>query len=118
MKYRPEYDPKVIGNNLKRLRKLKNLSVEDVRVYLRLGSVQAIYKYEEGKGYPQADTLLALMELYGATVDDIVREHKMHKLDYYRGSLYILINSFEINKSEAIKRLKKYYELIRKSIVG
>ena len=55
MRYRPEYDMKVIGQNLKRLRESKNLSVDEVREYLCLGSVQAVYKYEKGKSYPQAD---------------------------------------------------------------
>lgn len=76
MKYRPEYDLKVIGENLKRLREEKQLSVKYVKEYLRLGSVQAIYKYESGKGYPQADTMLALMELYGADIKDIIHKHK------------------------------------------
>lgn len=40
--------------------------------YLRLGSVQAISKYESGKGYPQADTMFALMELYEADINDIL----------------------------------------------
>jgi hypothetical protein len=44
MTYRPEYDLKVIGQNLKRLRSAKHLSVDYVREYLRLGSVQAVYK--------------------------------------------------------------------------
>ncbi len=68
--YRPEYDLKVIGRNLKRLRMAKGLSVEEVREYLRLGTPQAVYKYESGKGYPPADTMFALMELYGADIDD------------------------------------------------
>ncbi|MBR1478157.1 MAG: helix-turn-helix transcriptional regulator [Lachnospiraceae bacterium] len=55
MIYRPEYDMKVVGQNLKCVRIAKNLSVNDVREYLCLGSVQAIYKYEKGKSYPQAD---------------------------------------------------------------
>ncbi len=38
-----------------RCRQAKNLSVEQVREYLRLGSLQAIYKWEEGRGYPQTD---------------------------------------------------------------
>lgn len=75
-KYRPEYDLKVIGKNLKRLRKEKKLSVEDVRKYLRLGTVQAVYKYEKGKCYPQTDTMFALMEQYGATLFDIVYDHE------------------------------------------
>jgi transcriptional regulator with XRE-family HTH domain len=73
---RPEYDMKVVGNNLKRLRVAKNLSVDDVRQYLQLGSVQAIYKYEKGKSYPQTDTMFALMELYDANLYDITKEHE------------------------------------------
>ena len=73
---RPEYDMKVVGNNLKRLRVAKNLSVDDVREYLCLGSVQAIYKYEKGKSYPQTDTMFALMELYDANLYDITKEHE------------------------------------------
>ena len=64
----------VAGKNLKRLRENKELTVEEVREYLRLGSVQAVYKYERGESYPQADTMFALMQLYGASVEDIVEE--------------------------------------------
>lgn len=72
-KYRPEYNLKVVGANLKRLREAKHLSVDEVREYLLLGSVQAVYKYERGISYPQADTLLALLELYDAAPADIIR---------------------------------------------
>ena len=71
---RPEYDMKIIGRNLKRLRENKNLSVDEVRKYLQLGSVQAIYKYENGTNYPQADTMFALMQLYDADLCDLVCE--------------------------------------------
>lgn len=67
MNVRPEYDFKVIGNNLKKLRDARNLSVEEVREYMQLGTVQAIYKWERGDGLPQADSLIALMQLYGVT---------------------------------------------------
>ncbi len=73
---RPEYDKEVVGENLRRLREAKHLSVDDVRKYLCLGSVQAVYKYEKGKSFPQADTMFALMELYGASLYDIVRDHE------------------------------------------
>ena len=66
MEHRTEYDLKAIGRNLKHLRESRHLTVEQVREYLCLGSVQAVYKYESGTGYPQADTLLALMELAAA----------------------------------------------------
>ena len=74
MKNRPEYDKRIIGRNLRRCRIAKNLSVEDVREYLQLGSLQAIYKWEEGKCYPQADTFLALMQLYGIGVEELLYE--------------------------------------------
>ncbi len=69
---RREYDPKVVGRNLKRLREERGYTVEEIREYLCLGSVQAVYKYENGKSYPAADALLALMELYDVKVQDIV----------------------------------------------
>ena len=62
---RPEYDFEVIGNNLKRIRKENHFSVEQVRNYLQLGSVQSIYKWERGESLPQADSLIALLDLYG-----------------------------------------------------
>lgn len=64
---RPEYDFVTIGNNLKRFRKENHYSVEEVRNYLQLGSVQAIYKWERGEALPQADSLIALLDLYGVT---------------------------------------------------
>lgn len=93
MEHRTEYDLKAIGRNLKRLRESRHLTVEQVREYLCLGSVQAVYKYESGTGYPQADTLLALMELYGAGVDDIVRGHEEEQ-----GSSFNMRRNREINR--------------------
>ena len=124
MKYRREYDPKVIGENLKRLRKEKQLSVKYVQEYLRLGSVQAIYKYESGNGFPQADTMLALMELYGADVKDIIHKHK-EKLsccnEYIRAYYIDKINScvsgliVEINDDVKRKnRIEQYSNYINR----
>lgn len=73
-KYRIEYDPMLIGQNLKRLRIAKKLSIQDVQFYLRLGSEQAVYMYESGKRVPPGDNLLALMQLYSATVEDLINE--------------------------------------------
>ena len=124
LKYRPEYDMKVIGENLKRLREAKSLSVKDVQEYLRLGSVQAIYKYENGKGYPQVDTMFALMELYEADLCDIICKHKVVVCSFieenrepssvmlsYRMKDFdaeIEIMNIETYKERLAKRLQKY----------
>lgn len=125
MKLRPEYDMKVIGDNLKRLREAKSLSVKDVQEYLGLGSVQAIYKYESGKGYPQVDTMFALMELYGADLYDIVCKHDKQNLFFVIHSYQIcgLNTEIEIINIEDFKiqqnhRLKKYREYLEKGIAS
>lgn len=131
MKYRPEYDLKVIGENLKRLRKEKSLSVEEVREYLRLGSVQAVYKYEQGKGYPQTDTMLALMELYDAELKDIIYEHESKvrclkeekQIPTPTVLSYYLIDSdlhIEMKKTgdKKLERNKKYYKFIETGIAS
>lgn len=73
MKYREEYDNNILGRNLRRLRIENSLSVEEVQKYLRFSSPQAVYNYEEGIRIPPGDNLIALMELYGAEVSDLVR---------------------------------------------
>lgn len=70
MSGRTEYSMKSVGKNLRKLREAKGLSVRDVRQYLKLGSVQAIYKYENGVSYPPLDKFLAMMELYDAQWQD------------------------------------------------
>ena len=75
MNVRPEYDFKTIGRNLRRLRIENNMTVEKVREYMQLGTVQSVYKWERGDGLPQADSLLALMQLYGENrIDKITEE--------------------------------------------
>lgn len=73
MNIRKDYDMKVIGGNLRKLRIENGYSIEEIREFLCLGSVQAVYKYELGSSYPPGDTLLALMEIYHADVYDIIR---------------------------------------------
>ena len=115
MQYRPEYDPIEVGKNLRRLRKAKNLTVDYVREYLRLGSTQAIYKYENGQSYPQADTMFALMELYEATLYDItgrpaVAAAHTREEDRERSSSVISANFF--NKFSRFAALLKLRDAI------
>ena len=69
---RTEYNMKLIGRNLRILRERSGLSVKEVMHYLDLGSVQAIYKYENGISYPPLDKFLAMMNLYEAQWQDVV----------------------------------------------
>lgn len=69
---RPEYDMKAMGQKMKYYRTLRNLTVEDVRLYMQFSSVQAIYKWESGMCFPSADNLMALSELYQVNPMDLI----------------------------------------------
>lgn len=77
MRERPEYNLAATGKNLRRIRKEKKFSVEDVRRYMKFASVQAIYKWEQGQCFPTADNLLALAELYEVAPAELLvqKEH-------------------------------------------
>ena len=109
MRYRPEYDRNLIGKNLRRLREAKNLSVEEVKEYLRLGSVQAIYKYESGQSYPQTDTMFALMELYEAELNDIIREPQDEKA-WIACMDKVEVIAVESDSSRWLGRLLRYFQ--------
>ncbi|WP_044937865.1 helix-turn-helix domain-containing protein [Pseudobutyrivibrio sp. LB2011] len=89
MKQRPYFDIKVVGQNLRRLRKENNLSVREVRDYLGFESDQAVYKYENGSGYPQVETMFALMKLYNASLDDIITPYNEKEEDLVSSSFFV-----------------------------
>lgn len=110
MEHRPEYDIKQIGRNLKRFRKAKNLSIDEIREYLRLGSVQAVYKYERGENYPPADAMFALMELYEISLGDLLYSCE----EAQETSLYVKLPdliSIDMAIARHCIRVKKYRRL-------
>ena len=107
MKYRPEYDKELIGKNLRRCRQEKGFSVEQVKEYLRIGSIQAIYKWEEGKSYPQTDTMFALMELYDIGIQDLLYKEMEEKDTLFA----------EREKESRMKRLVRYFQRLHKIVV-
>lgn len=114
MRQRPEYDMKLIGRNLKRLRESKKLSVEEVRKYLCLGSVQAVYKYEKGISYPPADAMFALMQLYEANLEDIIGNHEWRQCANSSVSVQLELILTDEEKQRRFNRLMQYYKLHKK----
>ena len=114
MKYRPEYDKELIGKNLRRCRQAKGFSVEQVREYLRIGSIQAINKWEEGKSYPQTDTMFALMELYEIGIQELLyKETEEMQIDTCTEK-YAMFTERE--KDSRVKRLVQYLQRLRKIV--
>ena len=61
---RPRFDMTASGMKMRQIRRQRNISVKEVTDYMGFESTQAVYKWEAGKCYPQADNLLALAVLY------------------------------------------------------
>lgn len=61
---RPQFDIVLSGQRMRSIRKARKISVRQVVEYMGFESTQAVYKWEAGKCYPQADNLLALAKLY------------------------------------------------------
>lgn len=72
MNQRPEYDAVKTGQKLRRCRLACGYTAEQVREYIRIGTVQAVYKWERGACFPSLDDFFALAELYGVKPDELL----------------------------------------------
>ena len=64
----------VIGKNITRLRKMENMTQLELAEKLNY-SDKSISKWEQGNGVPDIRILVQLSDLFGVSVDDIVRSH-------------------------------------------
>lgn len=76
MKTFPVLDATATGARIRQLRKENKLTVEQVRDFLGLESVQAIYKWQRGESLPSIDNLYALSTLFETSVDSILRGNR------------------------------------------
>ena len=74
---RPRFDIVASGERMKEIRKQRNISVKQVMEYMGLESTQAVYKWEAGKCYPQADNLVALAILYRVSPMELLVEEDL-----------------------------------------
>ena len=68
----PVIDLKKTGENIKRLREARCISVVDLQYFLGLASPQAIYYWQRGVNLPTVDHLYALSRLFKVSMDDIL----------------------------------------------
>lgn len=72
----------LIGENIKRLRRERDLTQEEVAVHLGV-SFQSISKWERGDGYPDITMLPSLAEYFGVSVDELIGMSKIAKSKKY-----------------------------------
>lgn len=71
---RPRFDIVASGERMREIRRQRNISVKQVMEYMGFESTQAVYKWEAGRCYPQADNLLALAKLYNVSPMELLVE--------------------------------------------
>ena len=72
LKEYPVIDLTATGNNIRRLRIERGLTVRDLQKFFGFEEPQAIYKWQQGKSLPTVDNLYALGNLLGITMDEIL----------------------------------------------
>lgn len=68
----PVIDPVATGENIRRLRRERGLTVRDLQAFFGFEEPQAIYKWQRGKSLPSVDNLYALSVILDVSMDDII----------------------------------------------
>lgn len=68
----PMIDKKKTGERIGVIMRLRGVSVQDVKSYLSLGSVQSVYHWLEGLSLPTLDNLYILSELLQVPMDMLI----------------------------------------------
>lgn len=74
---RPHFDIVDSGARMRAIRQERKISVKQVMEYMGFESTQAVYKWEAGKCFPQADNLIALAILYRVSPMELLVEEDL-----------------------------------------
>ena len=74
---RPHFDIVASGARMRAIRQERKISVKQVVEYMGFESTQAVYKWEAGKCFPQADNLIALAILYRVSPMELLVEEDL-----------------------------------------
>ena len=74
---RPHFDIVASGARMRAIRQERKISVKQVMEYMGFESTQAVYKWEAGKCFPQADNLIALAILYHVSPMELLIEEDL-----------------------------------------
>ena len=72
MKTFPVIDLVATGNNIRRLRLARGITVRDLQSYFGFEEPRAIYKWQKGESLPTVDNLYALGTLFDVPMDQIL----------------------------------------------
>ena len=70
---RPTIDLIATGQNIRQLRRARNITVSEIQSYLELDTPRAIYKWQSGAMLPSIENLLGLSIILGVSMNDIIK---------------------------------------------
>ena len=70
----PRINMRATGANIKRLRKEKGITVQQIADFMGFTEPVAVYKWQRGDSLPSTDNLLALSKLMKCSMEDILVE--------------------------------------------
>lgn len=92
------------GENLQRLRKGKGMSQEKLAEILEV-SRQAISKWESNAAYPETEKLIALSNLFGVSIDYLIKGNESNKEANCEDSSIDDETSGEVHKNAITKQI-------------
>ena len=100
------------GDNLRILRKSKNISQEDLAEKVNV-SRQSVSKWETGEAYPEMNNILQLCKIFHCNINDLVNDN-MVDLDSLDDEIKMSVVKFKKEKQSQMKGISKILSLIGK----
>ena len=99
-----------VGDNLRNLRKVKNLSQEKLAEKVGV-SRQSISKWECGEAYPEMEHILILCKIFNCKLNDLIHED-LTDIDSLDEEVKMSVVKFKKEKQEKVKGLSKSIYII------
>lgn len=109
------------GDNLKKLRKLRKLSQEELAFKVGV-SRQSVSKWETGEAYPEMNNILALCKIFHCNINDLIHED-MSDIDSLDEEIKMNVVKFKKDKQKKMKGISKAIYILSRigkiiSIIG
>lgn len=101
----PVIDIERTGQNIKRIMRMRGMTVKDIQAFLGLSTPQIIYHWFDGRNLPTLDNLYALSELFCLPVDALIKGSREFKYGQIENVIYCRLVMYQ----EKIVQLREDY---------
>lgn len=108
----------VIGKNIKRLRKQKNMTIPELAEELEF-AISTISNWENGKKTPRAGAVRKLADFFGVTINEITEDKSLREIsrDMFKPQL-VDINDFILDPSIRIVHNEHFLTLDERKLIS